>query len=541
MNNKSKEDFIYRYLDCWYEIVNALELKEFLENDNDMYINWRLNKPKIYYQELLRVKKQLNRLNKELGLIKKAAAEAGVDIPFEELAKKFNLSEQEKLIIMCIFFKGDRNFSSHSKAVNLHTIGEVLGKKPSKLLKNLELLNGLVKKELVKRCDYSSLLNFNEKTFTLSDEVLSTLLTASLCDFYHENRARDSFELGPTIEFSRSSTVKDKDIEDIVDTTFPTINDNDNDKDIVDTKKTSEINDDKPSETLNEIFPSILIDRIIDRKKASQLLVIRKPIIGFSQIVLPKSYYEELEKVVSYVKEGAKVLSDWGLDKTIKYGKGIIMLFYGPPGTGKTATAEAFAHRLGKNIGIVRYDQILSYWIGDSEKKIVQLFADARESDCVLVFDEADALFGRRLLERHSVDRMSNFMTNIMMQEMEHFDGVVILTTNREYALDEAFPRRILYKFKFDIPGPEDRERIWRVLISKKTPLADDVDFKVLAREYELTGGEIKNVILKVVHECIYHKTKLITMEMLMRHAQTELKHNERKTRFAIGFKPNNK
>ncbi|MEO0131583.1 MAG: ATP-binding protein [candidate division WOR-3 bacterium] len=164
-------------------------------------------------------------------------------------------------------------------------------------------------------------------------------------------------------------------------------------------------------------------------------------------------------------------------------------------------------------------------------------FNEARETDCVLLFDEADSLFACRLTESRSVDRMHNYMTNILMQELERFDGVVILTTNREYAFDEAFPRRILYKIKFDIPGPAERARIWRALIPPEAPLAPDVDFNLLAEKYALTGGEIKNVIIKAALEGASQNSNMLSMALFTKYAEIELENTDRKVKRHIGFR----
>ncbi|MEO0101862.1 MAG: ATP-binding protein, partial [candidate division WOR-3 bacterium] len=269
---------------------------------------------------------------------------------------------------------------------------------------------------------------------------------------------------------------------------------------------------------------------------SGKILTVRDPKITFDQVVLESENKLSLERVITQMERGKEIFARWGIDEVIKYGKGIAMLFYGPPGTGKTATAEAIAQRLNKKIGIANYAQILNKWVGESEKNLMQIFREAKEEDCILVFDEADALFAKRLEEEHSTDRLHNYMTNILMQEMERFEGVIILTTNREVVFDEAFFRRILLKLKFDIPKPETRAEIWRRLIPKKMPLAEDVDFAELGKRFELTGGEIKNVILNVALECALSGEEKVTMEILMRLAEKELMATGRKTRNQVGF-----
>ncbi|MCX7995138.1 MAG: ATP-binding protein [candidate division WOR-3 bacterium] len=252
------------------------------------------------------------------------------------------------------------------------------------------------------------------------------------------------------------------------------------------------------------------------------LLDIRKPLFSLEQIVLPQEQKETIKRIVSQVKLFNQIMKKWEINTTIKYGKGIVLLFYGPPGTGKTATCEAIAHSLNKKIGYARYSNMLSRWVGESEKYVEEVFANARAADCVMVFDEADSLFGRRLNEFHSTDRMHNYLTNILMQIIEKFEGVVILTTNREVVLDEAFYRRILIKMKFDIPGPEERAQLWKILIPEKVPLNKDVDFGELGKRFKLTGGEIKNAILKALMDCADRKLSKLPMYLLVKYAEEE-------------------
>ncbi|MEO0075358.1 MAG: ATP-binding protein, partial [candidate division WOR-3 bacterium] len=160
---------------------------------------------------------------------------------------------------------------------------------------------------------------------------------------------------------------------------------------------------------------------------------------------------------------------------------------------------------------------------GESEKNLVRVFHEANKNNCVLVFDEAEALFGNRLSEHNHSDRTYNYMTNILMQQMERFDGIVILTTNHNLAMDEAFDRRIMLKLKFEIPEAEERSKIWRTLIPHKTPLAPDVDFNTLGAKFRLSGGEIKNAILNAIKECAYQGEHVISMAILTNCAEKEI------------------
>ncbi|MEO0094029.1 MAG: ATP-binding protein, partial [candidate division WOR-3 bacterium] len=180
-----------------------------------------------------------------------------------------------------------------------------------------------------------------------------------------------------------------------------------------------------------------------NRKKLKQsVLTIKEPEVAWENLVLPEDVKNKIDEALWQYENGPKVYEKYRLKEKIFYGQTVTMLFYGPPGTGKTATSEAIAKSLGKKIGIANYAQIYNCWVGESEKSLLKVFSEAKDNDCVLLFDEADSLFAQRLNETHSTDRMHNLMTNLLMQAIERFNGVIILTTNREFVMDKAFERR---------------------------------------------------------------------------------------------------
>jgi SpoVK/Ycf46/Vps4 family AAA+-type ATPase len=142
----------------------------------------------------------------------------------------------------------------------------------------------------------------------------------------------------------------------------------------------------------------------------------------------------------------------------------------------------------------------MSKYIGDTEKNIAKVFSAARASHSMLLFDEADALFTKRVKVERSVDRFSNMEVNLLLQEIERFEGIVMLTTNLERDLDTAFQRRITFKIEFPFPGADHREKIWKKLIPPECPVDSGVDFGELAEAFELSGGHIKNVILRAAY-----------------------------------------
>jgi SpoVK/Ycf46/Vps4 family AAA+-type ATPase len=189
---------------------------------------------------------------------------------------------------------------------------------------------------------------------------------------------------------------------------------------------------------------------------------------------------------------GKRLIDDWGLGELISYGRGLVLLFSGPPGTGKTATAEALAHKLDKPVLVADYSRIQNCFIGQTEKNVVRAFREAKRQDAVLFWDEADAMFYDRDSARHNWEVRD---VNVLLQELERFEGICILATNRKIVLDKALERRIALKVEFERPDRRQRREIWAKFLPRKLPLERDVEPDELST-WELTGGEIKNIIL---------------------------------------------
>ncbi|UUZ78913.1 ATP-binding protein [Paenibacillus sp. P26] len=190
------------------------------------------------------------------------------------------------------------------------------------------------------------------------------------------------------------------------------------------------------------------------------------------------------------------VLGDWGFDRSLAYGKGVSLLFAGPPGTGKTMSAQVLAKEVQLEIYKIDLSQVISKYIGETEKNLHEVFSEAQLSNAILFFDEADALFGKRSEVKDSHDKYSNVETAYLLQKMEEYDGITILATNLQQNLDEAFMRRFGFIVKFPFPDAGHREQIWRGLIPPEAPVDDDIDFRFLASKFELAGGYIKNIVL---------------------------------------------
>jgi len=218
-----------------------------------------------------------------------------------------------------------------------------------------------------------------------------------------------------------------------------------------------------------------------------------------ADVVLPPQTRRALEQALAQVRNHSLIFHRWGLGERHASGRGLAFNFAGPPGTGKTLCAEAIAHALGIKLLVVDYAEAESMWFGQTPKNIVAIFRAAVEQNAALLFDEADAIATRRstgAILPH--DRESNLTINVLFRELEAFNGIVIFATNLAANFDPAFERRIRTHVLFEMPGVEERAQIWQLQIHpKKTPLAPDVDFQRLAEQYVVSGGDIKNAVIK--------------------------------------------
>ncbi|MBL8788660.1 MAG: AAA family ATPase [Deltaproteobacteria bacterium] len=222
--------------------------------------------------------------------------------------------------------------------------------------------------------------------------------------------------------------------------------------------------------------------------------------LTLGDLVLPPAERAKVEEVIQACRHKEYVQNKWGFGRRLVTGKGICVLFDGPPGTGKTLCAEILAGALDRAVYRINVANVMSKWMGETEKNIAQIFQRAKATAAILLFDEADSLFAKRTEVQSSNDRFANQEVNLLLQEVERFDGIVILTTNLFGGLDEALKRRIQYRVTFPKPSPTERARIWRTLTPREAPLAADVDFDELARAYDFAGGNIKNAVLRAAY-----------------------------------------
>jgi SpoVK/Ycf46/Vps4 family AAA+-type ATPase len=221
-----------------------------------------------------------------------------------------------------------------------------------------------------------------------------------------------------------------------------------------------------------------------------------QPLYSWEDIVLPKDTKNQLKEVSGHIKYRGVVYSDWGFDRKLSIGKGLNVLFSGPSGTGKTMAAEIIARYVELDIYKIDLSNVVSKYIGETEKNLSKIFKEAQTSNAILFFDEADALFGKRSEVKDAHDRYANIETGYLLQKMEEYDGVVILATNLSKNIDDAFLRRMHIVIEFPFPDETQRKLIWKGIFPKESPLSHDIDYKFLSEKIKLAGGNIKNMAL---------------------------------------------
>ena len=224
-------------------------------------------------------------------------------------------------------------------------------------------------------------------------------------------------------------------------------------------------------------------------------VVTRKALM--SELVLPDDVIDTLRDMIAMVRERAQILERWGYQRHLGISRGVAGLYSGEPGTGKTMAASVVASELGLELVRIDLSAVVSKYVGETEKNLGRIFDEAQDAHAMLLFDEADSLFGKRTELKSAQDRFANLEVNYILQRMETFDGVSVLTTNAEASIDPALQRRLNFRIRFPEPEVEEREKLWRQLLPPATGLHAGVDFHALAERFDMTGGYIKNAVVR--------------------------------------------
>jgi hypothetical protein len=248
----------------------------------------------------------------------------------------------------------------------------------------------------------------------------------------------------------------------------------------------------------------------------SNLAIRINPLYDWDDIVLPPDTLLQLREISQRVAHRPRVFEEWGFDRKISYGKGVNVLFAGGSGCGKTMSAEILAHDLGLQLLKVDLSGVVSKWLGETELHIRRLFEAARDSNSILFFDEADALFGKRSEVHDSHDRYANIEISFLLQQIEQYDSVIsILASNLSKSIDEAFLRRLTSTIHFPFPDTDGRLRIWNKVWPSADILSPDVNLEYLAERFRLSGGNIKNIALAAAFLAVEER-RLVSMEHLL-------------------------
>jgi hypothetical protein len=243
---------------------------------------------------------------------------------------------------------------------------------------------------------------------------------------------------------------------------------------------------------------------------------------GWDDLVVPDDIGRTIAELVEQLRHRALVLGRWGFQRKLGKGVGTTALFSGEPGTGKSMVAGLIAKTLGLELYQIDLSRVMSKWIGETEKNLAKVFDAAETGHVVLLFDEADALLGKRTSDVKSAnDRYANLETNYILQRIEQFHGIAILTSNLEKSIDPALSRRLSFELRFPFPDVEQRTEIWRRMLPAELPIAGEIDFHKFADRFEIAGGHIRNVVLRAAYLAASDGSSL-TEAHLMRAAEYE-------------------
>ncbi len=221
------------------------------------------------------------------------------------------------------------------------------------------------------------------------------------------------------------------------------------------------------------------------------------PRYGWNDLVLPEDRLRQLRGIASRQRYRSLVHREWDFGRKMARGRGLMALFTGATGTGKTMAAEVLAGELSLHLFQIDLSTVVSKYIGETERNLSVIFREAELSQCLLFFDEADALFGKRTEVKDAHDRYANIEVNYLLQRVEQYQGLVVLATNFQKNLDEAFLRRLHYVVEFPFPDEQAREQIWKLHFPDKAPYDRDLDFQFLASQFKIAGGSIRNVVIE--------------------------------------------
>jgi len=248
--------------------------------------------------------------------------------------------------------------------------------------------------------------------------------------------------------------------------------------------------------------------------------------MNWSDLVLPAHLMDQLREIETWILHRKTLMEEWGMKKYLK--PGYKTLFHGPPGTGKTLTASLLGKKTGRDVYRIDLSQTVSKYIGETEKNLARVFDRAENKEWILFFDEADALFGNRTSTKDAHDRYANQQVSYLLQRIEEHDGLMILASNLLPNIDHAFLRRLQSMIHFPVPDAAERLKLWREGFRDRVTLKEEIDLKKIAREYEIAGGTIINVIQHCMLNALERENREVVLDDIMNGIKREFQKNRR-------------
>ncbi|SKD09009.1 ATPase family associated with various cellular activities (AAA) [Chitinophaga ginsengisegetis] len=243
--------------------------------------------------------------------------------------------------------------------------------------------------------------------------------------------------------------------------------------------------------------------------------------LTWNDLVLDESIMVQIRELETWLHHNDQLMNEWGMKHKLK--KGYRALFYGPPGTGKTFTASLLGKYTGRDVYKIDLSMVVSKYIGETEKNLETLFAKAADKGWIIFFDEADALFGKRTSVRDAHDKYANQEVSYLLQRIEDFNGLVILATNMKNNIDDAFIRRFNAIIQFQVPGERERAAIWQKTFPPNVRFLDEEDIPGKVKKYEITGGNIINVVQYACLKALERKSALVSLDDVVNGIRKEM------------------
>jgi SpoVK/Ycf46/Vps4 family AAA+-type ATPase len=283
----------------------------------------------------------------------------------------------------------------------------------------------------------------------------------------------------------------------------------------------------EPADPKPEMADVLAAARDLTTPNLQRFALMIDPRYGWDDLVLPEERMRQLRGIASRQRYRSLVHREWDFGQKLARGRGLSVLFTGASGTGKTMAAEVLARELSLHLFQIDLSTVVSKYIGETEQHLSVIFREAELSQCLLFFDEADALFGKRTEVKDAHDRYANIEVNYLLQRIEQYQGLVVLATNFQKNLDEAFLRRLQYVVEFPFPDEQAREQIWKLHFPTKAPRDPDLDFRFFANQFKLAGGDIRNVVIEAAF--LAAQERGVNGRISMKHVIEALKHEHQK------------